>query len=349
MKVILFLPLQLLWGAVASASASTGRSFKPAFITSTAPLSTRSKTSFRSSSIDANTNRNDLEKFSNVINETDDTMNMLRAELKVRLLKAADDYASMRSKTDGLVLRAKEFEEQTSNVASTKEPRLVPRLLGKIVRKISRRKRKKSEDKPLSQPQGILTSDSFKQIKLDVGEKGTKVIELAEQLSLLNPTPNPTLGFKEYGGVAANENKLNGQWKLRFTTASDASFAETKERGVATTSQIIDAEKGTFTNVVDFEKGKLLGFRVVVGGKPLSNTDIQLAFKSVKLLRKSRFPRLFGEITIRLPSRLIRWLATRNRPQDERNAPYLSLKYLDEDLRIHTTDSNNWFIQSRIS
>lgn len=343
MKVILFLPLQLLWGVGASA-------FKPAFITSSsiAPLSTHSKTSFRLCGIDANTNHHDLEKLSNVCT-TDDTMDMLRAELKGRLLKAADDYASMRAKTDGRVLRAKEFEEQTSAEASTKEPRLVPRLLGRIVRKISRRKWKKSGDKPLSQPQGILTSESFKQMKIDVGETGNKVIELAEQLSLLNPTPNPTFGFTEYGGVAAKENKLNGQWKLRFTTASDASFAETKERGVATTSQIIDAEKGTFTNVVDFEKGKLRGFRVVVSGKPLSNTDIQLSFKSVKLLRKSRFPRLFGEITIRLPSGLIRWLATRKRPQDERNAPYLSLKYLDEDLRIHTTDSNNWFVQSRIS
>lgn len=347
MKAFTFLSVALFWVAVTSASAPTGRSFKPAFVVAPLP-SPRTKSSVRSSSIDANTNQPDLEKFNNVIYATDDTMDMLRGELKARLLKAADDYSAMRAKTDDLVLRAKEFEEQTSTVAFKKQ-RFVSRLLGKIVRKISRRKHKKNEDKTLSQSQGILTSDSFKQMKLDVGVTGNKVIELAEQLSLLNPTPNPTLGFKEYGGVTPNESKLNGQWKLRFTTASDASFAVTKERGSATTSQIIDAKKGRFTNVVDFEKGKLRGFRVVVNGKPLSNTDIQLAFKSVKLLRKSRLPWLFGEITIRLPSRLIRWLAARNRPEDERNAPYLSLKYLDEDLRIHTTDSNNWFVQSRIS
>ena len=347
MKANLF-SMQFLWlvvAASASASASTGRSsFKPAFVTAPLPLSSHTKTSFRSSNIGADTNQPDLEKFNNAIYATDKTMDMLRGELKVRLLKSADDYAAMRAKTDDLVLRAKEFDEQTSTVASTKEQSLVPRLLGKIIRKISRRKRKKNEVNALYQSQGILTSDSFKQMKLDVGETGNKVIELAEQLSLLNPTPIPTWGFKEYGGVAAKENKLNGQWKLRFTTASDASFAETKERGLANTSQIIDAEKGTFTNVVDFEKGKLRGFRVVVDGKPLSNTDIQLAFKSVKLLRKSS-----REITIRLPSRFIRWLATRNKAQDDRNAPYLSLKYLDEDLRIHLTDSNNWFVQSRIS
>lgn len=340
MKAILFLSLPFFWVAAASVSASTRGSFKPAFVAAPLP-------SARSSIAAQRYYQPDLEKFNNVIYATDDTTQMLRGELKSRLLKAADDYAAMRAKTDDLLLRAKEFEEH--NATPTKEPRLVPRLLGKIVRKISRRKSKKSEEETLSQSQGILTSDSFRQMKLDVGEKGNKVIALAEQLSLLNPTPNPTLGFKEYGGVEAKENLLNGQWKLRFTTASDASFAVSKERGLATTSQIIDAEKGTFTNVVDFEKGKLRGFRVVVNGKPLSNTDIQLAFKSVKLLRLSRFPRLFGEITIRLPSRLIRWVAARNRPEDERNAPYLSLKYLDDDLRIHTTDSDNWFVQSRIS
>lgn len=347
MKVILFLSVPFFWVAAASISAPTGGSFKPAFVAAPLPFA-RTTSSVCSSKIAASTNQPDLEKkFNNVIHATDDTTQMLRGELKARLLRAADDYATMRAKTDDLMLRAKEFEEH--NVTSTKEQRLVPRLLGKIVRKISRRNRKKSEEKTLSQSQGILTSDSFKQMKLDVGETGNKVIELAEQLSLLNPKPNPTLGFKEYGGVAAKENMLNGQWKLRFTTASDASFAASKERGVATTSQVIDAEKGTFTNVVDFEKGKLRGFRVVVNGKPLSNTDIQLAFKSVKLLRESRLPWLFGEITIRLPSRLIRWLAARNRPEEERNAPYLTLRYLDDDLRIHTTDSNNWFVQSRIS
>ena len=323
------------------------KGISPAFI-STPTRS--SQTTFRYSKFDADINNQpDINIFNKAISVTDDTIDMLRGELKVRLLKAADEYSEMRAKTDNLYMRAKEFEDQTNASNIKAEQRLVPRLLGRIVRKISRRKPKKNEDKTLTQSQGILTSDSFKQMTLDVGEKGEKVIELAKQLSLLNPTPNPTLGFKEYGGVSAKESKLAGQWKLRFTTAADASFAESSSRGVATTSQMIDAEKGTFTNVVDFEKGKLHGFRVVVDGKPLSNSDIQLSFKKVKLLRSSRIPRLFGTVTIHLPSRLIRWLATRNKSDDEKKAPYLSIKYLDDDLRIHTTDSNNWFVQSRIS
>jgi hypothetical protein len=342
MKATILCSLQFAWVVVAS----YGRSLNPAFVSSMAPLPSRAKKSFRSSNLDADSKTPELHKSDNSIHAYDDTINMLRGELKGRLLKAADDYASLRGKTDELVLRAKEFDEHTNTAATAKEQRFVPRLLGKIISKISRRKHEKVDENSISQSQGILTSDSFRQMKLDVGEKGNKVIELAQQLSLLNPTPNPTFGFKGYGGVSAKENKLNGEWTLRFPTEADASFAESKERGVATTSQLIDAEKGTFTNVVDFEKGNLRGFRVVVSGTPLSNTDIGLSFKKVNLLRNSR---LLGKVTIRLPSRLIRWLATRNKPQDERNAPYLSLKYLDEDLRIHTTDSDNWFVQSRIS
>jgi hypothetical protein len=61
--------------------------------------------------------------------------------------------------------------------------------------------------------------------------------------------------------------------------------------------------------LIDFEKGKPAGFRVVVQGKPTSESDIGLTFRCIKILRKSRFPRLFGKINVRLPSGLIRWFA----------------------------------------
>merc|ERR1739845_119139 len=83
-------------------------------------------------------------------------------------------------------------------------------------------------------------------------------------------------------------------WRLRFTTAADASFPESEKRGAVTTTQEIDAEEGTLTNVIDFERGSLKGFRVVVDGEPLSSTDIGLTFRAVRIIRKSRFPRLLG-------------------------------------------------------
>lgn len=270
---------------------------------------------------------------------------MLRDELKSRLLVATDEFSAMKSQQDAIVNKAKVVDEKLSGGDS--DVGYVRRLLHKIVRKISRRKKIAVNQEKITQSKGILSSDSFRQMKLEVGEAGEKVLDLAEQLSLLNPTQIPTLGFKQYGGASPTDSKLAGNWKLRFTTAADASFPESEKRGAATTSQVIDPAEGTFTNVVDFERGKLKGFRVVVEGEPTSETNIDLAFKSVKILRNSRFPRLFGEFTIRLPSRLIRWLSNRNKPE-ENAGPYLHLRYLDDDLRMHTTDSGNWFIQTRL-
>jgi len=245
----------------------------------------------------------------------------------------------------------------------------VIRLLHRILRKISKSKEKNTTittkddtTKQLTQSKGILTSDSFRQETLNVGSTGQAVIELAEQLSLLNPTPIPTLGFKQYkvdftSATTNQSSKLGGNWKLRFTTASDASFPKSTKRGVTTTCQVINVEKGTFTNVITFEKGKLNGFEVIVQGEPTSDTDIGLSFKKVNILRKSKWPRLFGKITIWLPSRLIRLFASKNKKVDNnggednssiRAGPYLRLRYVDDDLRMHTTDSGNWFIQTRL-
>lgn len=285
--------------------------------------------------------------------------------MKTRLLRAADEFNAMNKKN--VVSERTMSTSTTSNEDSQQENdrgrNYVHRLLVKIINKVSRRGGTPASVDTTSTEQqqsrvagGILSSDSFRQAKLEVGELGKKVIETAEQLSLLNPTPVPTLGFKHYGGAPPSESKLGGKWKLRFTTAADASFPTSEKRGVVSTSQVIDPTEGTLTNVVDFEKGQLKGFRVVVEGEPVSETTMRLSFKKVKLLRKSRFPRLFGETTIRLPSRLIRWLGSSSRNgekeemADDRNniGPYLQFRYLDDNLRMHTTNTGNWFIQTRL-
>ena len=125
----------------------------------------------------------------------------------------------------------------------------------------------------------ILGSDSFGTLKLEVGEQGNKTIAIAEELAALNPTPNPTYGWMGYGGGSPNDCKLQGKWKLKFTTAADATFPESPKRGKANTSQEIDATAGTLTNVVEFEKGKTRGFRVVVAGKATSDREIELTFQ----------------------------------------------------------------------
>lgn len=299
--------------------------------------------------------RPDTQRFNNLIYATDDTVLLLREELKARLLKAADEFNAM--DTMNAIESTPTTTTGTTNTRQEKDRGIfVIRLLNKIVRKISRRGSSSAVNtitESQQQQRGILSSDSFRQAKLEVGELGKKVIDIAEQLSLLNPTPIPTLGFKHYGGAPPSESKLGGKWKLRFTTAADASFPKSETRGVVTTSQDIDPAEGTLTNVVDFEKGKLKGFRVVVEGEPISENTMRLSFKKVKILRQSRFPRLFGEITIRLPSRLIRWLGSKRKEvevHDEQNniGPYLQLRYLDDNLRMHTTNTGNWFIQTRL-
>merc|ERR1712217_280961 len=70
------------------------------------------------------------------------------------------------------------------------------------------------------------------------------------------------------------------------------------------TVQEIDAEGGWFVNHVDLVSpdSKLKGCHVFVEGTALSPTEIQLNFRKVRLLRRSRLPKLFGDITIPFPS-----------------------------------------------
>ena len=120
-------------------------------------------------------------------------------------------------------------------------------------------------------------------------------------VSVRNPTSAPLKGWRGYGGEDPKNCVLNGTWKLIFTDAADATFKKSK-RGSAKTFQEIDAEEGWFINCVDFSNpdSKLQGFRVFVEGKALNDSEVELIFRKVRLLRRSRF---FPEITIPLPGR----------------------------------------------
>jgi hypothetical protein len=178
------------------------------------------------------------------------------------------------------------------------------------------------------------------------------VISLLEELSKLNPPVKPLDGWMGRNGVAPEDCGLDGRWKLRFTNAADARF-----RNDAETSQEIYAETGLFVNCVDFigTTGKLRGFRVEVDGEALNDTEVQLAFRRVRLLRRSRFPRLFGKITIPLPSpkrlrKLTKFLARKDSKANvaSRGAGF-ELLYLDDELRAHKTFDGLYFVQTRLA
>lgn len=201
-----------------------------------------------------------------------------------------------------------------------------------------------------------LTEESLSALRDDV-------IAAIEALAATNPNPTPLQGWRTPEGCG-----LQGAWSLLFTTGADATFKPGKQ-GAATTYQEIDSRKGLFVNCVDFDQStgqggrlagaeggatsgkKLAGFRVVVAGKRLSDTEVQLYFKRVKLLRPtSRLPFL-RTITIPLPpSWLLRGVARRasrgKAKLSDRGAGFEML-YLDETLRMHKTFDGQYFVQQR--
>lgn len=164
-------------------------------------------------------------------------------------------------------------------------------------------------------------------------------------------------------------------WKLRFTTAIDATFKPGK-MGPVTTKQYVNATLGTFTNVIEFKEnpGKTRGFQVVVEGRPTNDTRIDLTFKRVIIDRTSKIG--LNRIVIPLPNfsffsnikkfftriaqRFIRVLSLFARNNDKQNkeenvkekerneGPYFNMLYLDDEMRIHKTGDGNYFVQTRL-
>ncbi|CAJ1375731.1 unnamed protein product [Effrenium voratum] len=216
------------------------------------------------------------------------------------------------------------------------------------------KKKKKMKKKEQA---SLLEAESFASQQVQLSDELAKLrlgcVEVIQQLEDLNPTPRPMTGWRGYGGENASSCPLNGTWKLLFTDAADATFRRGK-RGDANTFQEIDAEKGWFVNCVDFSKedSKLKGFRVFVEGQALGDDEVQLIFRKVRLLRRSRF---FPKITIPLPSpgflRRVGRLFARSKggkvnPSD-RGAGF-RLLYVDKDLRVHRTFDGLYFVQKRL-
>lgn len=241
---------------------------------------------------------------------------LMRYELKKDLLECADSYKEMQKE----MLAAKAVDKEN-------------------------KKKGAKDDKALS-------ASRFASIQVELGDKGEAVIQVAERLSKFNPTKVPNYGWQGYGGGASADSPLDGRWKLRFTSGTDADFPDTPARGKTTTSQVVNATDGTLINTVDFEKGKLAGFRVVVQGKAVSDDEMDLIFNRIILLRRSRFPRLFGRITVLLPS--FRFLSalgrigSRGKYKANRRGPGFQIQYIDSELRMHKTRDGIWFIQTRL-
>lgn len=173
----------------------------------------------------------------------------------------------------------------------------------------------------------------------------------------------PTPGVM--GSIDPNAPSLGGTWKLRFTTATDATFKPGK-RGPATTLQYVNATIGTFTNIIEFREnlGKVKGFQVVVEGTPKSDTRMDLTFKKVIIDRRSRVG--LNRIVIPLPNFkfLSRFSRKKKEPENseiseksekekeeinlKKSGPCFNMLYLDDEMRVHKTGDGNYFVQTRL-
>lgn len=213
-------------------------------------------------------------------------------------------------------------------------------------------------DKDTRAPQKI----DFFSISKAVGEKALEIQDICQTLSQVSSIDEPTrfLGDKENGDKAP----LNGPWKLLFSTAADANFNNNSTRGEAKVQNIVNAAKGTITNVIDFankEDGSeplLKQLNVVIKATAVSAKRVELQFKYAKaILTKFFFLKVRWPLYIPVPgpfitrcivflSRLFRFGKAGGKKVPK---AYFDVVYLDQELRVHKTGEDNLFVQAKES
>lgn len=200
----------------------------------------------------------------------------------------------------------------------------------------------------------------FYSVSQDLGNQAQKVVDLCNQIAAYNPTSEPTkfLGDKKVGNLAP----LQGAWRSLFTTAADADFTPKGKERTPKVQNVVNAKKGTITNVVDFpskEDGSdpvLKSLNVIIKATPTSSDRVELQFKYAKAtLTKLLWFKFRWTLFIPVPppflvralvfvSRLVKFgrKGTKRVPKG-----YFDILYLDRDLRVHKTGEDNYFVQSR--
>jgi len=247
----------------------------------------------------------------------------------------------------------------------------VSQLKGLLIQKVSelRKLQERDGDVPIDfgVKGGELNSTSrapqkvdYYSISKDVGSKAGEVLSICQWLSKVSPIEEPTkyLGDKENGALAP----LNGAWKLLFTTAADATFSKNSTRGGAKAQNVVDAAKGTITNIVDFESKDdgtepvLKQLKVVIKAIAAGPKRVELQFRYVKvLLTKLLFFKFKWSLYIPVPAEFItRCIVFFSRifkfgRKSVKKVPkaYFDVLYLDDQLRIHKTGEDNFFVQAR--
>lgn len=168
-----------------------------------------------------------------------------------------------------------------------------------------------------------------------------KIISVVNELSKLNPTKDITKDFA----------KLDGQWKLAFTTAPSSEVPDEEASGFST-YQKIETKKGIIYNVID--RGlPAKGLRIGVGAEPTRPGRVALDFRTIEVF--GNFPR--GKLRLAFPDRaLVKAVAklvakVRGEAWDElrfKEIAHFDVLFLDEDLRVQRNSEGNLFVNTRI-
>ena len=168
----------------------------------------------------------------------------------------------------------------------------------------------------------------------------TKIDDIIEELSKLNPTSDTRSQFS----------KLDGEWKLDFTTAPTTEVPDEQKSGVIT-YQTVDTDKGIIYNVIDRglpEKGAKIG----VGIEPTRSGRVALDFRTIEAFN-DKFPK---RILLKFPPRDLVKVVYKigkilsGKEYDElefKETAHFDLLYLDDDLRIQRNSEGNLFVNSR--
>jgi hypothetical protein len=195
-------------------------------------------------------------------------------------------------------------------------------------------------------------------ISEDVGKAADHVMQICQQLADHNPIETPTqyLGSKINGTLAP----LNGAWKLLFTTAADATFSKNSTRGAARAQNVVDACRGSITNIIDFDttpdgaEPLLKQLQVVIKAAAAGPKRVELVFRYAKArLTKFFFLKINWTLFIPVPPPfLVRFIVLigrllRNKKYKPPPKAFFDVLYLDDDLRIHKTGEENLFVQAK--
>ena len=208
----------------------------------------------------------------------------------------------------------------------------------------------------------VLNAESVANVESTVSQEADAIrqntIDLILALAERNPTAEPFANWRTKMPEPLDGDwtrtrqarPLDGEWTLEFTTAADATFRKTeKNPGTATTYQTIDSTTGLFVNCVDFdsEESKLQGFRVFVRGEKLSDSEVRLKFRRVKLLRRGRIKAIIIPLPPSWFLRGVARFASRGKAKLSERGAGFEMLYLDSELRCHKTFDGQYFVQKR--